>query len=260
MKVKNKEKFMLPTEGLLNSSELFRDNSVVLVTEYAMAMGCYHVQNGKYLNRKDCVGSYFLDGKVGIKDKCNLVNISGEIGFAFETDETIGCLPIVKYSSILAEIDKINVFNDKLIIFEYGYYPKEAVLRDFNEILKEREFEYLYDTEQDDIRIVNFQGKYYLGCNIKNDLNFIRNDKVNSYTKGELVFFEIEPISMIASPTEDLARPINIIFSGVSFSLIKEYLNGTFLDDINTFTSLIMKRRKLKVKSKNNRKINKVKR
>lgn len=84
----------------------------------------------------------------------------------------------------------------------------------------------------------------------KNDLFFRRNGKINCYASGELVFFEIEPINMIASSNENLARPVDIVFSCVSKRKVKGYLNGIFLDDIDTFTGLMNGRRKFRVKSR----------
>ena len=152
-----------------------------------------------------------------------------------KSKNSYGIRPICNYSDIESNITKKYDFDDKLFTVKYGYYPqellKDAKQDELNALLEEEKLSLVY--QNDEYEAYSYEDKYYAKYNGNWSIN---NQKVLKQTNpymGRSLWFNLSPITWIVNKEKNIAVSKNILYSGLTYDQVQDYLDNNFAYDIN---------------------------
>lgn len=152
-----------------------------------------------------------------------------------KSKNSYGIRPICNYSDIEPNITKKYDFDDKLFTVKYGYYPqellKDAKQDELNALLEAGKLSLIY--QNNEYEAYSYEDKYYAKYNGNWSIN---NQKVLKQTNpymGRSLWFNLSPITWIVNKEKDIAVSKNILYAGLTYDQVQDYLDNNFAFDIN---------------------------
>ena len=239
------------------------------ITDFSILLGAYvsdykHIENDNSLEGR--TGYYWTKSDDGDND-ARVVDGTGSTDYRRVYNRSGGARPALPFSSISSiptNGESGKRARDGILEVEYGYYPQSAVTRGLQQEL-ERQFTsgrltktgngYTTDSRkfnEDEEKFkaqrheeYKYKGKRYIRVKANScfDGRDFKLSNGESYSDGDQVWVEVEPIKWLVSERDKLMLAEKIIFAGVQFKHEGDYHTEDFgKTDIKTFMDRYLSR------------------
>lgn len=243
-----------------------------VITDFSILLGGYCSKKGE--NKKNRSGIWMTKSPHEKYQGYNIkrlpkIYLVDEDGKKFDNTVIIrafGARPATSYSSISKFCSNKIVNKMGIIEVEYGEYPQTVVDKELskeleeeylNQKLKETGKTYTTDSFKQDCVVEPFKERkhieyeynnkkyirYIANCNYTDDNQYAEElSNGQAIEKDKPYWVEVEPIKWMIDEKADIALSKKIIFSGVQFERVKDYLECIGYDDKSKFKNTDIKK------------------
>ena len=217
------------------------------ITDFSILLGGYvalDCYTSEGISKKNRTGSWWT--KTSCDENACIVLTVGSSHYRKVNKRNVGARPSIPYSSISSHCQNKVMMKNGILEVEYGEYPQTVVNEDFarileseysNKTIKQTGKSYTTDSVYFRYSLAPFKARIHIEYEYdgRKYIRFIGDSNCSEEVlsdgrmvqEGTAYWVEVEPIVWLVDEKEDIALSKKLLFSGVQFSIKKNY-DGDF--------------------------------